>query len=474
MMQERIKHFAQTQPQQIAFCSEEETLTYGTLWTQANVRADCLRRQGTAPVILFRERKAQTLVSMLACLIARRAYVPVHPDTPLLRLERIATLSGAGLVLTPEMPALSGVDCCASDRLDRYAALPAQHCDSAIAYIIFTSGSTGTPKGVPISRRNLDHFTAWITQLPPLDELRQGSVFNQASFSFDLSVAALCYALHGGHTLVMMNAENLTDCDRIVSTFLKQKVQVAVLTPSFLKLCLLHPQFNADALPDLRCVYLCGEVLEKPPAQRLLSAFPKLALLNAYGPTEATSAVSAIRITADLLSQQTLLPVGDAASFATQIEIDNGEIVLRGESVFGGYLGGVRGGFQRVDGQPVYRTGDCGFIRDNQLYCTGRMDRQVKLSGYRIELDEIESQLCAIPGVLNAAVVAKKTPQGAVKSIQAFVVLQDGLTTAQVRTALAARLLPYMMPKTIRALPRLPVNENGKIDRKALMTLSWT
>lgn len=473
-MLNQIKHFAQTHAQFPAFCSEEGTLTYGALWVEVNARADLLRRQGTAPVILFRESKTQTFVSILACLIARRAYVPVHSDTPLLRLKCIAELSGADLVLTSEKLVLSGVDFCASEELGRYGALPTQRCDSAIAYIIFTSGSTGMPKGVPISRKNLDHFTAWISHLPPLDSYARGSVFNQASFSFDLSVAALCFALHGGHMLVMMDPAELTDCDRIISTFLKQKIQVAVLTPSFAKLCLLHSSFNAKALPCLRCIYLCGEVLERPVAQRLLAAFPDLVLLNAYGPTEATSAVSAIQITKDLLAQETLLPVGDTDLFATEIKIDDGEIVLKGESVFGGYLGDVRGGFRIVDGWPVYRTGDCGFLRDNMLFCTGRMDRQVKISGYRIELDEIEAQLCAISGVQNAAVVAKKTPQGVAKAIQAFVVLENGMTVEQVRTALSARLLPYMMPKTIRALPSLPVNENGKIDRKALMNASWT
>ena len=470
-MLSRIEAFARRQPDAAAVSGKEEIISYGALWERAQRRADDLLRQGTAPVLLLDNGAADVFVSLVACLIAGRTYVPVRPDTPQQRLQTIAALSGATLALTDLPLPLPGVDCCPAAELSKYGAFPVRHGESSTVYIIFTSGSTGEPKGVPISRGNLESFLRWMCRLAPLRDLRQCRVLHQANLSFDLSVADVYYTLCGGHTLVLPDPAHATDCEEIFSTLRAQAVQVAVLTPTFAQLCLLHPAFNAEHLPALRCIYLCGERLESSLAQRLLKAFPRLDLLNAYGPTEATSAVSAIRITPALLAAEPVLPVGTTDNLATPVRIEDGEIVLAGDSVFSGYLGGVTGGYREAHGERSYHTGDLGTIRDGKLYCLGRRDDQIKFNGYRIEPGEIEAQLNAIDGVQGAAVLARKTPQGTVKMLQAFVVLQDDMTIQQVRAALKTRLPAYMIPKSIRALPELPVNENGKIDRKVLTTL---
>ena len=247
---------------------------------------------------------------------------------------------------------------------------------------------------------------------------------------------------------------------------------MAMLTPTFIRLCMLDESFNRQECPELRCIYSCGELLDKKTAQKLFVRFPNLKLINAYGPTEATSAVSGIVITEALLQSGQPLPVGDMRTNATEIVIDDGEIVLKGKSVSRGYLQGPDGGFFAEKGLQCYRTGDLGYIRDGMLYCTGRRDSQVKYNGYRIELMDIENNIISIPGVQECAVIAKYTENNNVKTIKAFVATEAAeFDSSYIRNELSKKIPGYMIPRTITVLDRLPVNKNGKIDRKALAEL---
>ena len=200
--------------------------------------------------------------------------------------------------------------------------------------------------------------------------------------------------------------------------------------------------------------------------------FPCLKLINAYGPTEATSAVSGIVITEAMLQDDRPLPVGDMRTNAVDIVINDGEIVLKGKSVSQGYLGDIDGDFFSEDGRQCYRTGDLGYIYDGMLYCTGRKDSQVKYNGYRIELMDIENNIISIPGVQECAVIAKYTESNTVKTIKAFVTAETKkLNPVYIRNELSKKIPGYMIPRTIEILDRLPVNQNGKIDRKALAEL---
>ena len=166
-----------------------------------------------------------------------------------------------------------------------------------------------------------------------------------------------------------------------------------------------------------------------------------------------------------------LLPVGETKNFATEIEIKSSEIILKGKSVFNGYLGNIKGGYYKESNINCYKTGDLGYIKDQKLYCQGRKDRQVKYKGYRIELDDIEYHLNLIKGVKESAVIAKYNENMLVKTIKAFVDLEDKLDINHLKGELAKSLPKYMIPKTIKIIPKLPINQNGKIDRKALSEL---
>ncbi len=484
---DRILSAARADPDRTAFRlhhlnGETESLTYGELLTRAEALADRLREQGTGPVLTDARQTPDSVVSILACLMAERPYVPLPPNAPPARLQTMARLSGATLMTAPDSVPDMGIPRMPADRT---APLPPEplrlsikerYGEDGCAYILFTSGSTGRPKGVPVSRRSLDSFTGWISSPELFPPKRGMTVLNQALFSFDLSAADLYFSLCGGHTLAAADGP-----DALLPAL--SEADAAVMTPSLLRLLLLDRTFDAERYPRLSCVYLCGETLSPGTARRALTAFPRLRLINAYGPTEACSAVCAVRITPDMADTLPALPVGDLSRAAADIRIEDGEIVLRGDSVFGGYLpdpeaGDLTRSVFREGSVNGYRTGDLGELRDGLLWFGGRRDSQIKYKGYRVETGDIEGNLRALPGVLDCAVVPKRNAVGEILALCAFVIRDpdsDALPKEPdaaeriLKEALAARIPAYMIPKTIRFPDRLPVTENGKTDRGALV-----
>ncbi len=468
-MLNKIKNIVDRYPTRIAYQVNDESITYEELWNRASFYAHLLKRQGVSPVIIYGDKDINVVISILACIIANRVYVPIGSCSPINRVKKIAELTGSLLVLSDNINQLENIDWCSLEELKKYEDAEPKENDNDIVYIIFTSGSTGVPKGVPISKTNLNNFIFWISNLKPLCGYKHVNVLNQASFSFDLSVADLYYSLCNGHKLIAYDNDIQENYDKIFD--LMTEIDVAVMTPTFMKLCLLNPNFDCQKYPRFKCVYFCGELLEVKTVQKIYSRFPNLKIINAYGPTEATSAVSAILITKDMANNFKLLPVGEVDTFATDIEIVNGEIVLKGDSVFGGYISNYIGGYYQEKGINCYKTGDIGYIEEGKLYCKGRIDNQIKYNGYRIELNDIEHNINLIDGVKDCAVVAKYNENLVVKTIKAYVVADSDITSDYIKEQLAEILPKYMIPKTIKFVDRLPINQNGKVDRKALSEL---
>lgn len=469
MMINKIKKVVKLNQNKIAYKVNDECLTYEELWSCACKYAQLLKKQGTSPVIIYGHKNPSVIVSILACIIANRTYVPVGPCTPLFRVQQIIDITHSTLVLSDNKILLEKADCLSLKELEQFNNFNIKENHNDIVYIIFTSGTTGIPKGVPISKKNLNNFIEWLSSLKPLCDYKDINVLNMASFSFDLSVADLYYSLCNGHTLIAYDGDIQNDYEEIFNII--KDVDVAVMTPTFMKLCLLNEEFNFQKYPKFKCVYFCGEQLEVKTVKKLYTAFPDLKIINAYGPTEATSAVSAILITKEMLDNSSLLPVGDMKTCATDIEIINDEIILKGDSVFSGYLNNFTGGYYKENNVNCYKTGDIGFILNDKLYCKGRKDNQIKFKGYRIELNDIEYNINLIKGVKECAVVAKYNENSVVKTIKAFVVKENDIGVNYIKSELEKYIPIYMIPKTIKIIDKLPMNQNGKIDRKALSDL---
>lgn len=449
------------------------------------------------PVVVYGHKDPLMLVCFLACVKSGRAYCPVDVSVPLSRVEAIIDAVAPELVLAVEPLEASG----ATPVLDRAGILaaleqetgtvPPEQAVSAgdVFYIIFTSGSTGTPKGVQITRDCLDHFIQWgITLGQGLDDGKRRVFLNQAPFSFDLSVMDLYLSLYTGGCLFALSKEVQGDMSALLDALAQSGADVWVSTPSFADVCLADKKFCEALAPRLGLFLFCGETLTNRTADRLAAAFPRADIINTYGPTESTVAVTQVKVTPEL-RRDTPLPVGEEKP-GTWIFIqdeasrdlpegDVGEIVIAGDSVSTGYWKNPEQtarvfGSREIDGTVyrTYRTGDSGMKRNGQLYYQGRMDFQIKLHGYRIELGDIEGNLLKLEGV-TAAAVLPVTREGKVKSLTAYVVAErretnDFAEGQRLRSALKALLPEYMIPKKFVFLDRLPMTNNGKVDRRAL------
>ncbi len=441
-----------------AYIFGEEKRTYGELFKNAEKISAMLKTGDSSPVAVYGGKIPAVMECILACLLAKRTYVPIDISMPKERKDKIIELSGATVLIdcSEKEPVLKSIE----------SAVPGYK-ENNIAYIIFTSGSTGEPKGVPISYKNLDNFSKWITKLSPMNGIEHGTVLNHAAFSFDLSTAVIYYSLFGGHTLLQLS--DMNDFGAAFETISTNKPNLIIATPSFLRLLMLNKEFCNENYPFIKQMYFCGETLQRSIVKAIFERFPDARVINSYGPTETTCAVSAIEVTKEMLETEDILPVGEMSTAATEIEVIDGEIILSGESVFGGYVGFNFENCFFKQGQNCYRTGDLGFIQNGKLYCKGRFDSQIKYKGYRIELSDIEANISSLPGVSSSAVIAKRDENGEVKMIKAFVTGE--VSSDEIRTVLKEKLPEYMIPKVIKILDKMPMNANGKIDRKELIKL---
>ncbi|MDQ3696875.1 MAG: D-alanine--poly(phosphoribitol) ligase subunit DltA [Gemmatimonadota bacterium] len=478
----RIDSWGRAAPERIAHASGGaggRTLTWGELLRRADALAAHVARtlpDDGFPVAVLGHKEPEMLIAFLGCAKAARAYVPLDTSLPRQRVERILATSGARLVLTPESIVELSSGSAAAPAI---AATP-----DTPHYVIFTSGSTGEPKGVVITRGCLAHFLGWLLGEQAFGD---GEVFlNQAAFSFDLSVMDLYASLTTGGTLVSVTREEAENPMPLFRALAASRVTVWVSTPTFAQMCLAERRFARGMLPHVRKFLFCGETLPPAVAAQLLERFPDAEVWNTYGPTEATVATTSIRITPQVLAGFPSLPVGRAMPGTRVLVLDDslapvpdgerGEIVIAGPNVSPGYLHRpdlTARAFFELDGVRAYRTGDWGTLNDGLLFFGGRLDDQIKLHGYRIELGDVEANLRALPGVRDAAVIPAMR-DGAVTGLTAFIVLDerppgsDFEIGAAIRARLAERLPAHMLPRRFHFLDRFPATPNGKVDRREL------
>ena len=471
----------------------DEELTFAELESGSTSLAAAIAAalpDDSTPVIVHGHKHPLMLVAFLACVKSGHPYVPVDSSTPASRLRAIMESSGARLLLAVDPVEMPGIEVWGRERLA--AAEPGEVDLEAVGdddpyYVIYTSGSTGRPKGVQISRASVAAFVDWaLTLIGPAPD--GGHVLlNQAPFSFDLSVYELMMSQASGAKMVSIDRDHIARFKDLYDEVGRSGATVWVSTPSFADLCLASKAFDATLLPRLRTFLFCGEALSNETARELRRRFPDASVINTYGPTESTVAVTSVVCDDDLLDACPVLPVGTPKP-GTTIQIrrpddtladegETGEIVIAGDTVSLGYLGQpelTAEQFTVVDGQRAYRTGDAGFLRDGMLHFAGRIDFQVKLHGYRIEIEDIETNLRSLPDVQHAVVLpVTKEDGGPISHLHAFVQLPE-VPESPLRATVALRkqlkgLLPdYMIPKSFSYVEAIPLTANGKADRTAL------
>ena len=478
---DRIDEYGRTSSDRLAHVSGDRRLTYGELLARSNAVAAWLDSQlgdRRVPVAVRGHKEPEMLVAFLGAVKSGRPYVPIDYMTPEQRVQRVVEIANAGIVLTPEKVA----EIAATGPAD-YERKKLEKDDPF--YILFTSGSTGEPKGVVITLGNLNHYLAWMHGAFSFRE-RGETFLNHAPFTFDLSVHDLYLALSSGNTIFSLTKDHITNLRLLFETLRQCNVTMWMSTPSFAQMCMIERGFNAEMMPQVRCFLFCGETLAPETASQLLERFPDALVWNTYGPTEATVAMTIVQITRDVIAKSNPLPIGRVMP-GTRVIIrgedgkavppgERGEIVIVGPNVSPGYLARpdlTEKAFYAIDDTRAYRTGDWGRDRDGMIFCEGRMDGQIKLHGYRIELGDLEANLRALPDIADVVVLPVQKG-GKIDSLTAFVVLSgpkqgtDFEQAAKLKTQLGERLPAYMTPRKFHFLDSFPMNANGKADRKKL------
>ncbi|GAA2247121.1 amino acid adenylation protein [Streptomyces ruber] len=445
---------------------------------------------GAAPrrIGLLASRSVLAYAGYLAILRAGATVVPLNPEHPAGRTADIARAAGLDLVLAdapgPGLPVpllvLTADDLAALPP----AAAPERHraTPDDLAYIIFTSGSTGAPKGVPITHRNI---CANIGHVATRYGVGPGSRLSQTfELTFDAAAHDLFVAWAGGGTLVVQARSQLLSPVRTINS---QRLTHWFSVPSMIGFASRLGTLRPGSMPSLRMSVFGGEPLTLAAAREWREAAPQSVLEVLYGPTELTVSCTAYRFPADPadwpVTPNGTAPIGlshPTLDFVLLAEdgrpADHGELCMRGPQRFPGYLDPAnnRGRFVGLDGaqRPAeghwYRTGDRVALHQGQLVHLGRTDHQVKIRGHRIELGEIEAMLREQESVRDAVVLAVPASDGE-PELQA-VVSGAGCVPERIFTGLGDRLPPYMLPRRISVVDALPLNANGKIDRRALLT----
>ncbi|MGG1878421.1 amino acid adenylation domain-containing protein, partial [Paenibacillus cisolokensis] len=477
-------------PDRTAVIFKDQQWSYAQLNQRANALARSLRQQGMGKgdvAGIMVSRGAEMLISILAVLKAGGAYLPIDPEYPPDRIHHMLTDSQARLLLTEaryraELPAALSAALVDVTDDSSYAAethnVEVEMSSAELAYLIYTSGSTGKPKGVMVEHRSVSNLIEGMGNV--LDFEARKTILCSTNISFDVFVIESIVALVKGLQIVIADEADQKMPEQLAQLIDKHQVDIMQATPSRMKM-LIDGLSDLSVLRSLQEVIVAGEALPDHLAETLLAQFD-FRLINMYGPTESTVYATVKEIRSHervnigrptpntqiliLDSHQQLVPVGV-----------KGELCISGAGVARGYLNRPELNAEKFIANPyragerMYRTGDLArWLPNGDVEYLGRIDEQVKIRGYRIELGEIESALRKQLDIKDAAVLAREDASGE-KYLCAYVVLEkhaDAYDPATSRNELRKELPEFMIPPYITVLEQFPVNQNGKLDRRAL------
>jgi len=480
---------AKRTPDAVAVGFEGETLTYAGLNARANRLAHHLRALGVGPEVMVGlcvERGVDMVVGLLGVLKAGGAYVPLDPGFPPQRLAFMLDDARVPVLVTqsPLRDRLSGHEAyvvCLDDAREALDAMPAGDPDGGagpdhLAYAIYTSGSTGTPKGVMIPHRALTNFLLSMAREPGLTE--SDTLLAVTTLSFDIAALEVFLPLTVGARVEVVGRETAIDGVRLAGRLEEVGATVMQGTPASWRL-LLESGWEGDSGLTALCG---GEALTRELAERLLAK--TRVVWNMYGPTETTIWSTLARVETGQGPVPVGRPIANTRAYVLDAHLRPVPVGVAGELYLGG-VGLARGYHGRPEltaerfladpfgpnpGARLYRTGDLAKYRsDGVIECLGRVDGQVKVRGYRVELGEVESALAGLPSVREAAAVAREDGSGENRLVAYIVPRGDAVPTeAEMRAWLRDRLPEYMVPSAFVTLDALPLTPNGKVDRKAL------
>src|SRR5258706_2934798 len=471
---ELFEEQARMRPEAIAAVHGSTQLTYAELNARANpvprgLLARALPREGVVGVVT--ERSFDWMTAVLAIFKAGGASLPIEPQFPPERIAKTLARAGALLVLTEELIEAMYREGHAEDNLGIEVS-PEQ-----LAYIYFTSGSTGELKVAMCEHAILlNHLFAKIDDL----KITAGTAVAQtAPQCFDISLWQLMAALLVGGRVVIVEQETILDARRFIGKIVNTRVNIVQLVPSYLEVLVSYLAQHPSELPDVEYVVATGEALKKELVERWFAVQPGIKLVNAYGLTETSDDTNHEIMDRPPSGERVSLgrPINNVHIYVVDEQLqpvptgEPGEIVFSGVCVGRGYINDperTRRAFMQDPlrpGQRMYRSGDYGRgLPDGKLEFLGRRDSQVKISGFRIEIGEIENELLKLPGVRQGAVVVTEGSDRN-RHLVAFCSGDRPPNPGMMRDRLARALPRYMVPSAIHWRKTLPLTGNRALDR---------
>ncbi len=486
----------------IAAISPEGYLTYAQLEQDSEALASFLLQEfpeDDSPVMIWGDKENDMLSCVLAALKIGRSYVMVPNYYPEQRVCQIANscephvILATGVVKAPEV-------CRVIDHtelrkiISDYAGnkvsdeLSVKRDDTVC--IFYTSGSTGNPKGVVVTRRNIEEMLDWWGGI--IDrKIENSRMLNFTPYGFSSSLSTIYVGLGiSGATLYAVDKEMSADYGRLKDFIYQVDPHYLDCTPTFADICMHDNCFDLEHLPSMTVISVCGEPCPHSVAKKLLTRFPGVDIIDGYGATETTIGPIACSITWEMAESDIPLPIGYVGHNARcEVWDENGKPVPDGETgelivisdmvTMGYYKDSERTAaafFTAKDGTRGYHTRDLVWRKNDLYYYVGRVDNMVKVSGYRVEMEEVERCLGQLPEVAACAVVPAMDDGHCVMLI-AYVVLVEGLkkgiaATIAIKNGLSKMVQTYMVPQKVIYLDELPKNNNGKIDRNYLKEIS--
>ncbi|WP_051569069.1 non-ribosomal peptide synthase/polyketide synthase [Alkaliphilus transvaalensis] len=472
-------------PNGIAVVFNENKLTYNELNQKANQLARILVEKGVKTdviVAIMVERSLEMIVGIMAILKAGGAYLPIAPEYPIDRINFMLEDSDTNILLSQEKliknVTFDGT-VLSLDHNHLYQGddsnLSSVGGPESLAYVIYTSGSTGNPKGVMVHHQGAVNYLTWAAK--SYIKGQRVSMPLYTNISFDLTVTSIFTPVITGNTIVIYNNQQQ---ETLIEDIIKDnQVEVVKLTPAHLRLMANIKHTNSK----IKRLIVGGEQLETALAEKIYYAFGgNIEIYNEYGPTEATVGCM-IHQYDPQKDNDVAVPIGKPADNVKIYILDQhkkpvpnmviGEIYISGDGVAKGYLNNPKLSMEKfinnpyVDGERMYKTGDLARrLSDSNIEFVGRIDHQVKIRGYRIELGEIENALLQLEGIKAVAVIDLEEEGN--KYLTAYLVSENNYSVKELRESLKRNLPDYMIPSYFITLEKLPLNQNGKVDRKAL------
>lgn len=421
------------------------------------------------------QNNIECYIGLISLLISGRVFVPLNEGFGLEQNSYMIETSGISKVIVSTESKLFKALIKSQDlqllESDNSQKEKTKYIPTNNAYLLFTSGSTGNPKGVPISHSNLDNFIQGMVQDKDWDLDSEDRFLQPFNLSFDLFVFTVYLPLYLGATFLTVPLNKIS----IYSAALlkEENITVSLLVPSTMKI--INKLSSSYIFDSLKYSFFCGEALYATDLKNWIKSTPNAKQINIYGPTEATVAFTKYIWTNDLSEEESkndIVPIG--IPFGNNLlglyEMENGEkeLLLGGPQVFEAYVGTNKDPFVDQDGIHYYRTGDTCEINENGNYLfLGRNDGQVKVDGYRIEISDVENKLKKIfPG--RQLVVIHTTNEENLSAIHAFI---TGEPISEIDQLIEQYVPDYMRPSSFKFLKNIPLNMNGKTDRKKLKSM---